>query len=292
MAAADPAVLRSLIEDAVDITILDGLEEGLEIGALVSGGVDSSTVYRLISDPSYPTFTGFYDSPGFDERPFARLVAGHDHHEILITADDFLEHWDRAIQCFRPPFQGPGMFGQWMVARYAASQGIGMLLSGEGGDELFGGYVRLQIVAGEPPKSGYENYRMPDGYPDTLEAALEWDWDRLGDLLAVDDQACGAFGVEARAPMTSKSVVDYVFAQDPRERVSKRMLKAAVRGVVPDAILDRTDKMGFPIPVVQWAQGPLREMVTDRIGYVPDPSLPFDRRWWREFCEASAAVAA
>ena len=283
---SDPTVLRDLIREAVYQTTLDGIERGLRVGALISGGIDSSTVYRLAADPEMPTFTGYYADDGFSEIEYARLVKGRDHHEILIGPDDFLEHWDTAVRCFKAPFQGPGMFGQWMVARYA-SEHVGMLLSGEGGDELFGGYVRLQIVAGEPRRPGYEDYVLPIDYPSTVEAALAWDLDRLDDLLAVDDQACGAFGVEARAPMTDATVVEWVLAQPAEERVGKRMLKEAMRGLVPDAILDREDKMGFPAPFVAWAQGPLREFVHDRIGYVPDPAKPFDRGWWNDLCEAS-----
>ena len=278
--------MRELIRDSVNDTLLQAAERGKRVGALISGGVDSSTVYKLACDPGIPTFTGWYADEGFSELDYARLVKGDNHHEIEITPADFLEHWDDCIASFAPPFQGPGTFGQWMVAQYA-SQHVDWLLSGEGGDELFGGYVRLQIVAGEPLRDGYADYRLPDGYPTTVEEALRWDWERLPDLLAVDEQACAAFGLEAKSPMLGQAVVDYAMQLPASERVGKRTLKAAVRGVVPDAILDRTDKMGFPAPFVQWCQGPLREFVNDRIGYVPDPSKPFDRRWWYDLCEAS-----
>jgi asparagine synthetase B (glutamine-hydrolysing) len=129
---------------------------------------------------------------------------------------------------------------------------------------------------------GYEEYVAPADYPlDDLAAALQYDLDRLPNLLAVDEQMLGAFGVEGRAPFTDKRIVDYALALPPSERVGKRHLREAVRGIVPDRIIDRQEKMGFPIPLVAWAQEePVRTFVMDRLGYLPDPTKPWDRGWW------------
>lgn len=263
-----------------------------KVGIVLSGGLDSSTV-ACLADPQLPTFTGYYDLPGFDERHYARVAAHPEHHEILITPDDFVAHFDEMVPHVRPPIQGMGTFGQFMVARYV-SQHVDVALSGEGSDELFGGYARTLIAAGEPPMDGYENYRVPAGYPvHDLAAALQWDLDRLPDLLAVDDQMCAAHGVEARAPFTDQSIVDYALALEPTERVGKRHLRAAVRGIVPDAIIDRTDKMGFPAPYALWAQAePVRSFVHDRIGYLPNPETPWDRSWWYDMFGLRQAMAS
>jgi asparagine synthetase B (glutamine-hydrolysing) len=278
--------LRGLIREAVHAAL-----PAAAVGALVSGGIDSAAVYALADDPAIPCFTGYYEHDGFYELGYAGLVAGREWHRVKITPDDFVSLWDEAIECFRPPWQGPGMFGQWMVARHAAACGVDVLLSGEGGDELFGGYVRLQIVAGLERRPGYEDYRLPDGYPDNVEDALAYDWERLPDLLAVDDQACGAFGIEAVAPMLAPPVVEYAMGLPAVERVGKVALRDAVRGWVPDPILDRRDKMGFPIPLTLWAQEePVRSFVRERIGYVPDPARPFDRGWFHGLCNASVSA--
>jgi hypothetical protein len=59
-----------------------------------------------------------------------------------------------------------------------------------------------------------------------------------------------------------------------------------VRGIVPDAIIDRTDKMGMPIPMVLWSQSePLRSLIGDRLGYLPDPERPWDRGWWYDLLD-------
>ena len=250
------------------------------VGLVLSGGLDSSTVTCLA--PPLPTFTGWYDMPGVDERHYARLVGLGEHHEILIEPEDFIENFEAMQAAIRPPVMGMGTFGQFMVAKYA-SQYVDVVLSGEGADELFGGYARQMIVAGEAPPVGYENYKLPKGYPSTIEEALDYDWKMLPDLLAVDDQMTGAWGLEARAPFTDQRIVDYALALPASERIGKRHLRAAVRGIVPDEIIDRRDKMGMPIPLVAWAQvEPVRSFVRDRIGYVPDPAKPWSRTWWKE----------
>lgn len=255
---------------------------------VLSGGLDSSTV-ACLADQSIPTYTGWYDAPGCDERAWARLAAHPDHHEVQITPEDFVAHFDVMARHLPRPLMGPGSFGQYMVARAIARDGLAdVVLSGEGSDELFGGYARLSKVAGAPMPEGYENLRLPPDYPRTLAEALDYEWRRLPDLLAVDDAMCASWGLEARAPFMDVEIIRYATALPSNERLNKRHLRRAVRGIVPDAIIDRTDKMGFPVPFVAWAQvEPMRSFFLARIGYLPDPSLPYDRTWWNDMVEAT-----
>ena len=262
-----------------------------DTGVLLSGGIDSSTVAYFA--PELPAFTGFYRGERYDERPWASLMAkGREWHEIEITPQDFAEHFDEMVERIGPPSEGPGTFGQYMVARYV-TQHVSTVLSGEGGDELFGGYARLHIVAGVPVPEGYENYQLPAGYPETLAEALDFEWKvNLPALLAVDEKVNAAHGLTAIAPMTDGRVANYVLGRPDRERVGKVMLKDAMHGLLPDEILARKDKRGFPVPFVEWAHGPLSEFFMDRIGYLPDPSKPWDRKYWYDLCAGQAALVA
>jgi asparagine synthetase B (glutamine-hydrolysing) len=279
--ASDQTYLRHLIRDAIRRSSVHGLT-----GFVISGGLDSSTV-RCLSETEGPTFTGYYEGEAYDEREYANLVKSADHHEILITPQDFIENFDAMIPHLKPPFQGPGTFGQYMVGKYIAwDSDLKVVLSGEGADELFGGYARLMYVGGHELPDGYENYQLPDDYPQgDLEAALQYDLDRLPGLLAVDDQCMAAHGLEARAPFTDEAIVEFALALPPEERVGKHYLREAVRGFVPDRIIDRTDKKGFPSPLVTWAQGPCRDFIHDRLGYIPNRWEPWARGWWVELCE-------
>ena len=143
------SALLGLITDAVN----DACSENEAVGAVLSGGIVSSTIVCVARCAGHdlPTFTGYYDEgDAFDERRYARLAAGSDHHEIKITPQDIVENFDDMMQAFAPPFQGAGAMGQYIVAKHVAVEGIKTVLSGEGGDELFGGYARLMIVAGHP----------------------------------------------------------------------------------------------------------------------------------------------
>lgn len=258
-----------------------------DCGYVLSGGLDSSTVVAL--GPPLPTFTGWYDAVGFDERFYARLVGAGTHHEVQITPRDFVEHFEgmsRALSGIARA-QGPGAFGQYMVSRFASNY-VDVLISGEGSDELFGGYARTLLAAGEAMPTGYEDYRPPEDYPaGNLAAALQYDLDRLPDLLAVDEQMCSAWGIEGRAPFTDERIVAYALELPVTERVGKRHLRRAVRGIVPDPIIDRQTKMGFPIPWIGWAQRePVRSFVADRLGYIPDAAKPWDRTPWYDLLAA------
>lgn len=274
-------VLENLISEAIG-HILDQAR-GKRIGIVLSGGLDSSTVAAL-APMEIPTFTGWYNVTGFDEREYAHLVSHEEHYDIQIRATDFVEHFDGMKDALKPLLPGMGAFGQYMVAKYLHDKGIEIAMSGEGSDELFGGYARQMIVAGEAPPEGYEDYALPDNYPTTLAAALQHDYDLLPALLAVDDQMLGAWGLEARAPFTDPGIVEYGLGLPITERVGKRHLRERVRGVVPDAIIDRKDKRGFPAPLVHWTNTDrkVRDFVRSRLGYLPDPAKPWDRGWWYE----------
>lgn len=277
-------MLRDLLQAAVQKHVKP------DTGVLLSGGIDSSTVAHFAE--GLPLFTGYYQGAAYDERPWAALVAkDREWHQIEITPDDFINSIDSFLQVIRPPYEGPGAFGQYMVAKYVARH-VGTVLSGEGGDELFGGYARLHLVAGVPVPEGFENYKLPPDYPDTLEEALRWEWDvNLPALLALDAQVTSAWGLRAIAPMAEDGyVLAYAQSLPPDMRVGKVAIKAAMRGLLPPQILERKDKRGFPVPFVEWANGPLKDFIGDRVGYVPDIEKPWDRKWWNDLCLGQTAL--
>ena len=276
-------MLRDLLAAAVEKHV------GPDTGVLLSGGIDSSTVAYFA--PELPLFTGYYQGAAYDERPWAILMSkGREWHEIEITPQDFIDNIDACLAALEPPYAGPGTFGQFMVAK-EVSKHVSTVLSGEGGDELFGGYARLHLVAGVPPPDGYDDYQLPDGYPGNLRAALDWEWRvNLPALLRVDEQVTRAHGLTAVAPMTDVRVANWVLGRPDKDRVGKKLLKDAMEGLLPPEILHRKDKRGFPVPYVEWAQGPLKEFLMERIGYVPDPSRPWDRKWWLDLCAGQTAL--
>jgi asparagine synthase (glutamine-hydrolysing) len=122
------------------------------VGAYISGGLDSSIVAALAArqrDEAFLGFTGkFLQGPEYDESHHARALASHcgfDLHEIGITGADFVEHIRKVIYHLDYPVAGPGSFPQYMVSALA-SRHRKVVLGGQGGDEVFGGYARYLIA--------------------------------------------------------------------------------------------------------------------------------------------------
>ena len=139
--------LRFLLEDAVRIQ----LRSDVPVGAHLSGGMDSSVITTLATRCGGPlkTFTGaFAEGPDFDERPYARRVAdacGATMFEVVPTAEQFVELLPQLVYHMDEPVAGPGLFPQYVVSRLAADH-VKVVLGGQGGDEIFGGYARYMVA--------------------------------------------------------------------------------------------------------------------------------------------------
>jgi len=140
--------LRFLLEDSIHLQ----MQCDVPVGATLSGGLDSSIVTMLAARHSpgrLTCFTGaFRDDPAFDETPYAREVArqaGADIRVIYPQAADFVATLSDLVYHMDEPAAGPGLFPQYMVAREAAKH-VKVILGGQGGDEIFGGYTRYVVA--------------------------------------------------------------------------------------------------------------------------------------------------
>jgi len=140
--------LRYLLDDSVAFH----LRADVPLGAYLSGGLDSSIVASLAAkhvDTDFMGFTGkFSFDAEYDESHYARAVAvesGFQLHEIDMTADDFIQNIRKVIYHLDYPVAGPGSFPQYMVSGLARKYRK-VVLGGQGGDEIFGGYVRYLIA--------------------------------------------------------------------------------------------------------------------------------------------------
>ncbi len=141
--------LRALIEDSVNVHT----RADVPVGAYLSGGADSSIVAsvasRILSDTDFRAFTGKFSYGAlYDESMYARALAesrGMKLHEIDISAIDFIDTIRKVIYHLDYPVAGPGSFPQYHVSKLAA-QHRKVVLGGQGGDEIFGGYVRYLIA--------------------------------------------------------------------------------------------------------------------------------------------------
>jgi asparagine synthase (glutamine-hydrolysing) len=135
------AQLRARLEEAVRIRLMSDVP----LGAFLSGGVDSSAVVALmsrVSDGPVRTFSIGFDEQEFSELEHARAVAKHlgtEHHEFVVRPRA-LELLPRLVWHLDEPFADASMIPAWSVAE-TARRHVTVALSGDGGDEAFGGYV-------------------------------------------------------------------------------------------------------------------------------------------------------
>jgi asparagine synthase (glutamine-hydrolysing) len=136
--------LRALLRSSVDYRKLSDVP----LGTFLSGGIDSSVITGVLAslvDGPVQTFSvGFEGAEGHDEREYARQASLHygtRHHELLVSPVDIAEHLPRLIDHLSEPVTDPALIPTYLLSRFAREK-VTVVLTGEGADELFGGYKR------------------------------------------------------------------------------------------------------------------------------------------------------
>jgi asparagine synthase (glutamine-hydrolysing) len=352
--------LRELLEESVT---LHGRSD-VPVGSYVSGGIDSSLIYKLSQSNESASPLGFHgrftDHPGYDESEFAFSAAKHaegELHCIDITSGDFLDEINKVIYHLDFPVAGPGSFPQYMVSKLAA-QHVKVVLGGQGGDEIFGGYARYVIAyfeqcikAAIDGNSGDGNYvvtlesivpnlgllreykpmmknfwskglfdPMDERYFQLVDRSIdmqnEVDWgslDRskvfedfseifnnpnnvqkeayldkmthfdfkclLPALLQVEDRMSMAHGIESRVPFLDHKLIEFAAKVPANMKFEggnmKHLLKQVFTPEIPNEILDRRDKMGFPVPLKEWLDNDIKEFVLDTFSAMSGKNRPY-----------------
>ncbi len=278
------------------------------VGVLLSGGLDSSLLVALLAEigvEGFHTFSvGFEDQPeekGSEFEYSDRVVERYQpiHHKFLVPNEQVLERLPEAVDAMAEP-----MFGQDAVAFYLlseqVSQHIKVVQSGQGADEVFGGYFWYPRMLAEtegsrldrfrkhyfdrdhdeflnmvtPPYRGddhtgaYIGKRLDDGLSgDFLDAVLKLDVTTLivDDPVKRVDNMTMAWGLEARVPFLDHHLVE-VAARCPVDLKlksdGKHLLKRIARGIVPDAVIDRP-KGYFPMPALKYVRGEFLNFMRD-----------------------------
>lgn len=146
--------LVEVIREKLDAAVASHLESEVPLGAFLSGGLDSSTVVALMSRHAsgrVRTFSIGFAEEAFDESAAARAVAtelGTEHTELILRPN-VESAFEAVVQMFDEPFADPSAIPTFFVSQLAR-QSVTVALSGDGGDELFGGYTRYREVLAHP----------------------------------------------------------------------------------------------------------------------------------------------
>ena len=156
--------IRTGLENAVKMT----LRSDVPVGIALSGGVDSGAIAVLAQknypEPMHAFCVGYPGRPAYDERQQARELAeslGMIVHEVELPVESFVDFFPELVRILDEPIADPAAFGHYSVPRAAADQGVKVLLSGVGGDEVFWGYpyvtqaVQLNQFAAKHPSASW-----------------------------------------------------------------------------------------------------------------------------------------
>jgi asparagine synthase (glutamine-hydrolysing) len=136
--------LKSELKDSVRRS----LSPDISVGAFLSGGLDSSSVTGMLAEASEQKAQAFsigFSAKGYDEMAYARITAEHfgvKLHEYYVTPEDVVDALPMVAASYDEPFGNSSALPAYFCAKLAAENGIGRLLAGDGGDEIFAGNER------------------------------------------------------------------------------------------------------------------------------------------------------
>ena len=314
--------IRDVLYDSVKVH----MRSDVPVGAFLSGGIDSSIIASIAKEinPNLLTFSVGFEHRGFSEIDVAKETAeklGVKNYSVLVTPQEFMNEFPKIMWHMDDPLADPAAVPLYFVAKEARKH-VTVVLSGEGSDELFGGYniyrepnslkmfsyiptsgrtvlkalsgalkegfkgksflergctpieeryygnakifreeEKIKLIKSYNESVNYKDVTKPlyneiNDYDDVskMQYIDMYTWLR-GDILLKADKMSTAHSLELRVPFLDKEVFD-VASKIPTElkianRTTKAILREAVRGIVPDHVLDRK-KLGFPVPIRHW----------------------------------------
>ncbi len=280
----------------------------VKVGVLLSGGLDSSLLVALLAEQGESDLLTF--SVGFEDQPeesghefeYSDAVAAHygtRHHQYRIANSEVLKRLPEAVDAMAEPMVGQDAVAFYLLAEQV-SKTVKVVQSGQGADEVFGGYYwypRMRDDTEGGPLARFRRHYFDRDHDEYL-AMLSPDWhgpdhtaalieahlhapgadEFLDQVLRLDttllitddpvkrvDNMTMAWGLEARVPFLDHELVELAAGMPPELKLAsggKHVLKRIARGLLPDAVIDRK-KGYFPMPALKYVRGGFLEFMRD-----------------------------
>jgi asparagine synthase (glutamine-hydrolysing) len=245
------------LDDAVRLQMVSDVP----FGAFLSGGLDSSTIVALMTrhNAKVKTFSVGFSEGAYSELGYAKVVADHfgtDHHELEVDSKHLIEHLPKLVAFRDAPVTEPSDIPIYMLAT-EASKSVKMVLTGEGSDEVLGGYpkhVYERFVSGYQRVPAFVRNGMigpltrslPYGFRRAKTAITNFNIESWPERYA---RWFGALSNEERAKLTTLRVNGHEIAgappfdSDPANSTLRRILYCDQTSWLPDNLLERGDRM-------------------------------------------------
>ena len=288
--SGDEAVLLKQLDAVLEDSVKVHQRSDVPYGLFLSGGIDSAAIATLMSrlnERPVTAYTCGFDAPGAaDERAQAERVARAldlDWRETRIGEVEFWRILPEVAQALDDPTADYAILPTWKLAE-AARGTLKVVLTGEGGDELFGGYGRYRRalrpawLGGRPaePRGGdpaaLARWRAEARPPPGLTRLQQAQWADIatwlpGDLLLKLDRCLMAHGLEGRTPFLDPAIAAFAFPLPDRMKVRGRygkwLLRKWLERACP-AAAPWARKQGFTVPVAAWI-APRAEQIAQRL---------------------------
>lgn len=302
---------QDALMDALRTAVERRMVADVPVGVLLSGGIDSSVVVALLAEQGQhglATFSIGFDSAGGesgDEYYYSDLIAktfDTDHHKIHIATSRLLPAVPKTIAAMSEPMVSHDCVAFYLLSQ-EVSQWVKVVQSGQGADEILGGYdwyPPLASVAREQVTEAYTKvffdrshadvlsifapeygidvdasrelvaaYQSAPGAETAVDAALRLDTEvmLIEDPVKRVDTMTMAWGLEARVPFLDHEFVELAATCPPELKLAcggKGVLKDASRALMPSEVIDRT-KGYFPVPGIRHLHGEMLDMVRDAL---------------------------